>query len=220
MVSVFFVPTDFVKRKFVENGLPASKIVVKPNFILDPGPQPTGRSGFLFVGRLTAEKGINTILDAMKHLGEDIRLSIIGDGPLRPMVEAAARNDGRITYLGRLPQKEVLSAMGAAKCVIVASLCYETFGRVAAEAFACRTPVITSSIGALAEVVEDGRTGLHFPPGDAERLARAIDCIDRNPNKVAEMQEAARCEYESKYTPERNYQLLLQAYAQAGATVQ
>lgn len=219
-VSVFFISTEFGKRKFVENGFPASKIVVKPNFILDPGPQPAERSGFLFAGRLTGDKGVNTLLGAMKHLGADIRLSIIGEGPLRPTVEAAASNDSRITYLGKLPQREVLRAMGAAKCVVVASEWYETFGRVAAEAFACGTPVITSSIGALAEVVEDGRTGLHFPPGDAEGLARAIDYINRNPNAVAAMQRAARSEYESKYTPERNYQLLLQAYAQAGAAIE
>ena len=89
--------------------------------------------------------------------------------------------------------------------VVVPSRVYETFGRVAVEAFACGTPVIASRLGALAEIVADGRTGLHFTPGDAADLAAKVAWAWAHPEEMAAMGRRARAEYEARYTPERNY---------------
>ena len=92
---------------------------------------------------------------------------------------------------------------------------YETFGRVAAEAFARGTPVVAARVGAVAEIVEEGQTGLHFTPADPQDLARKMIWLLANPEKVAQMRVAARQELEKKYTAERNYGLLLEAYDRA-----
>jgi glycosyltransferase involved in cell wall biosynthesis len=214
-VSVFIVISEFEKQMFIRNGFPASKIAVKPNFVLDPGPPEPGGDEFLFVGRLVPEKGIRTLLRAMEAVPDDVRLRIVGDGPLETEVRAAATVNPRITYVGRLPQREVLDLMAAAKCVILPSEWYETFGRVAAEAFARSTPVIAARIGAVAEIVDHGHTGLHFTPGDAADLAQTIAWAHANRDRVMAMRPAARREFEQKYTAERNCDLLMDIYNRA-----
>jgi glycosyltransferase involved in cell wall biosynthesis len=92
---------------------------------------------------------------------------------------------------------------------------YETFGRVAAEAFSCGVPVLASRIGVTEEIVADGRTGLHFTPGDPEDLAAKVEWAWAHPEEMAAMGRAARREYEAKYTAERNYQTLIQIYERA-----
>jgi glycosyltransferase involved in cell wall biosynthesis len=89
---------------------------------------------------------------------------------------------------------------------------YETFGRVAAEAFACGVPVIASRLGAIAEIVEDGSTGLHFTPGDPGDLAAKVEWAWTHPDAMEDMGCAARREYEAKYTAERNYPMLMEIY--------
>jgi glycosyltransferase involved in cell wall biosynthesis len=105
--------------------------------------------------------------------------------------------------------------MGAAKCLIFPSEWYETFGRVAIEAFSRGTPVIAAELGAIAEVVEDGRTGFHFQPGNAQDLARAIDLVQASPSQLASMRLEARREFELKYTAERNYEQMMAIYERA-----
>lgn len=217
-VTTFIAVSEFARQKFIENGFPASRIVTKPNFVLSPGPPGPGGDDFLFVGRLSVEKGIGTMLKAMELVDPAVRLNIVGDGPLTPEVEAAAQRNPRVHYLGRVPQKQVLDLMGASRCVLFPSEWYETFGRVAAESFSRGTPVIASRIGAVAEVVEHGRTGLHFQPGDPQDLARAIDHAFLRADELVGMRTEARLEYERKYTAERNYQMLIGIYEKAIAT--
>jgi glycosyltransferase involved in cell wall biosynthesis len=214
-VSQFIAVSEFEKQKFIEAGFPESKIMVKPNFVLDSGPPGSGGGEFVFVGRLTPEKGVRTLLSAMEQAPPDARLAIVGDGPLESEVRSAATNDQRIRYLGRIPQAEVLDLLGRATALIFPSEWYETFGRVAAEAFARGTPVIASRIGAVAEIVEDGRTGAHFNAGDPRDLAHKMIWALVHRDEVAEMRTAARQEFEKKYTAERNYELLLEAYERA-----
>ena len=214
-VSQFIAVSAFEKRKFVEAGFPESKIMVKPNFVLDSGGPGTGGGGFVFVGRLVPEKGVRTLLSAMALTKAPVSLAIVGDGPLELEVRAAATTDRRICYMGRIPQKEVLELVGSATALIFPSEWYETFGRVAAEAFARGTPVIAARIGAVEEIVDDGRTGVHFTPGDPHDLSQKITWVHDNPGKLAQMRSAARQEFEQKYTAERNYGLLLEAYGRA-----
>ncbi len=214
-VSLFIAVSEFEKRKFVESGFPESIIQVKPNPVAEPGPPPARGDSFLYVGRLSKEKGVGTLLQAANLFSDGVRLRIVGQGPLESDVRAAASRNPRIEFLGPLPQKRVLHLIGEAKSLVLPSECYETFGRVAAEAFACGTPVLASRIGAIAEIVAHGRTGLQFRPGDPADLARAIAYMQSNPDRVAEMRVHARQEYEAKFTFERNYQLLMAAYERA-----
>jgi glycosyltransferase involved in cell wall biosynthesis len=219
-IQLFFTLTEFARRKFVEGGLEAKRIAVKPNFI-DPDPGPgNGRGRYaVFVGRLSPEKGIATLLAAWARLRGEFPLKIIGDGPLAEQVQTACRNDPRIEWLGRRTPVEVLALVGEAACLVMPSIWYETFGRTIIEAFACGTPVIASRIGALAELVEEGRTGLLVQPGDADDLASAVQRLLVDPDRQARMRQEARREYEAKYTAEINYRLLLDIYERACAHV-
>ena len=215
-VAVYIALTHFARRKFVEAGFPADRISVKPNFI-DPDPGVGAGSGgyAVFVGRLSAEKGIHTLLRAWRMLGDLIPLKVVGDGPLGSMVAQAASENPQVQWLGRKPHDEILRLIGQASLLVVPSECYETFGRVAIEAFARGTPVLASDIGALAEVVDDGRTGLHFRPGDAEDLAAKVEWLLAHPARLTEMRAEARAEFQRHYTAARNYELLMRIYQEA-----
>jgi glycosyltransferase involved in cell wall biosynthesis len=214
-VSAFVAVSEFEKRKFVESGFPESRIFVKSNFVQDSGLPGDGGGDFLCVSRLTVEKGIRTLIRAMDLTVAQVRLMIVGTGPLESEVQAATDQNPRIQYLGILPQREVLRLMGAAKCVIFPSEWYETFGRVAIEAFSRGTPVIAAQLGAIAELVEDGRTGFHFQPGNAQDLARAIDLAHASTSQLISMRLEARREFELKYTSERNYEKMMAIYERA-----
>lgn len=211
-VDRYITLTQFACNKMIEGGLPADKIVIKPNFV-DPEPKVgTGKGGYaLYVGRLQVEKGIDTLLGAWEQLDQPIPLKIVGDGPLSTLVTAAAQRQPHIEWLGHRPMAEVHQLMGEAKFLVFPSKWYETFGRVAVEAFATGTPVVAAKIGAIAEVVEDGRTGLHFQPGDSADLKRAVLSLV-NSSDIDNMRRAARTEFETKYTAHRNYLQLLRIY--------
>jgi len=176
LIDVYIALTEFGRRKLIEGGLPADKIAVKSNFAYpDPGPG-AGTGGYaVFVGRLSAEKGVATLLEAWRHLGGTLPLRLVGDGPLAGAVREAAAKDDSIQWLGNVPLEAVYTLVGEATFLALPSQCYENFPRVVIEAFAKGTPVIASKLGGMAEIVDDGRTGLHFKPGDAADLARRCE---------------------------------------------
>lgn len=214
-VDAYITLTEFARQQFIDGGLPAQKIVVKPNFV-DPAPAPgDGKGGFaLYVGRLSVEKGLDTLLDAWEILGEAIPLKIVGDGPLVDLVKDAANRSPQVSWLGRRPMAEVYDLMGQASFLVFPSKWYETFGRVAIEAFAKGTPVVASNIGAISELVTSGSTGIHFRPGDAQDLAEKIIYLLAHPQILATMRQHARSEFEQRYTPEHNYKQLMKIYNQ------
>jgi glycosyltransferase involved in cell wall biosynthesis len=219
-VGGYVALTNFARDKFIEGGLPASRIGVKPNFLeLDPGKRSSSGGFALFVGRLSAEKGAEVLLRAWQKLKGTIPLVIMGDGPLREPLEseAAAQNLSNVTFAGWRSRGEILSAMKSASLLITPSLWYEGFPMTVVEAFACGIPVICSRLGGLREIVEDGSTGLHFNPGDAEDLAVKLDLLWTQPAQLAAMGRAAREEYKRNYTAERNYELMMQIYARTMA---
>jgi glycosyltransferase involved in cell wall biosynthesis len=198
--------------------LPGEKITVKPNFLHpDPGVSSGGGGYAIFVGRLSEEKGIDTLLRGWDVLGGEVPLKIVGDGPLAESVKVAVAKNPAIQWLGRRAPEDVYQLLGGADLLIVPSNCYETFGRVAIEAYARGTPVIASNHGAPAEVVEEGRTGLRFTPGDGNDLAAKVRAALANPPKLAEMRPQARREFEAKYTGERNHEMLIAVYEKARA---
>lgn len=200
----------------MQGGLPAGKIVIKPNFV-DPDPGcGDGSGGFAaFVARLSHEKGLPTLLRAWEILGRTIPLKIIGNGPLARDVEMAAESNRRIEWRGHQPLSDVYELMGQAKFLVFPSECYETFGRVIVEAFAKGTPVIASRMGAMADLIDHGRTGLLFNPGDAEDLAAQVRRMLANPEALAAMRLEARREYEAKYTGLANHRQMMAVYQQA-----
>jgi len=205
-VDLYIALTEFARRKFVDGGLPADNIVVKPNFICPgPGVRECGAGDYaLFVGRLSLEKGLRTLLQTWQHL-EGIRLKIVGDGPIMDEVRAVVEREGleHVEVLGRRPREEVYKFMQEARFLVFPSEWYEGFPMTIAEAFACGLPVVTSRLGAMAEIVEDGRTGLLFEPGNPEDLAAKVQWAWSHPKEMA------------KYTAERNYEMLMEIYRNA-----
>lgn len=218
LVDVYIALTDFARRKFIQGGVPAEKLVVRPNSIHpDPGVG-QHRGGYaLFVGRLSPEKGVDTLLDAWERIDRRWTLRIVGDGPLTNLVARASARSSGVEYLGRLPVEDVYALLAEARVLVFPSSFYETFGRVAIEAFAHGTPVIGANIGAIAEVTEDGRTGLLFKPADAADLAAKLEWAWEHPQSLAAMGREARREYETKYTAAVNYPRLLDIYQLATA---
>lgn len=218
MVNHFIAPSQFARSKLIAAGLPADKIAVKPNLVYpDPGVKNGAGDGVMFVGRLAPEKGLRTLLLAWERLGSRIPLRILGDGPLRAELETEAGRRGlsSISFEGHRPRNETLAAMKSARFLIVPGEWYETFSITTVEAFACGLPVVASRLGAMEEIVEDGRTGLHFQPGNPEDLAEKVNWAWTHSRQTEEMGREARAEYQAKYDAARNYPTLMDIYQQA-----
>jgi glycosyltransferase involved in cell wall biosynthesis len=212
-VDIYIALTEFARLKLVEGGLPADRIMVKPNFAYPDSGIGTGEGGYgLFVGRLSTEKGVDTLLGAWDRLDGGLPLKIVGDGPMCGAVAAAAARNPAIEWLGRVPREAVDVLMGDAALVIVPSNCYETFGRVIIEAYAKGTPVVASRLGAMAELVVDGQTGSHFRPGSSDDLACKIRELVLDAKRRAQMRQFARRAFERKYTRQQNYKSLISLY--------
>lgn len=212
-VTRYIALNEFCRGKFIAGGLPADRIDVKPNFVdqLTP-PDWSGRHGGVYVGRLSVEKGVATLIEAMQaHPTHGVE--VIGSGPLEADLKAVAGD----AWLGAQPLSEVLARLSRAAYLVLPSACYEGFPRTLVEAYACGVPVIASRHGSLQELVKEGRTGLLFEPGNAAALAECIRWAQLNPQAMLEMGRAARAEYEALYTPERNVMQLEGVYRRAMA---
>ena len=218
LVNCYLVPSEFGRRKFVEAGLPAEKITVKPNIVYpDPGVRHGAGEYAAFVGRLSPEKGLHTLLLAWERLGKYFPLRIIGDGPLRLDLEAEAARRGlsSVCFLGQLSHRTTLEVMKQSRLLIMPSESYEMFGVTVVEAFACGVPVLVSKMEAMEEIVEDGRTGLHFRPGDPDDLAERVRWGWNHSRQLEDMGRAAREVFEAKYAAEQSYPVLAHVYQQA-----
>jgi glycosyltransferase involved in cell wall biosynthesis len=217
-VDVYVALSEFARNKFVQGGLPPERIVVKPNSVdIDAGTRVAGTAYALFVGRHAEEKGLRSLIEAWGRRCQRIPLRIAGDGPLRQKAEREAAEHGRtdISFLGQLPARETQEQMRGARFLVFPSIWYEGFPLTVAEAFACGVPVLCSRLGSLEEIVQDGRTGVHFEAGNAEDLAAKVEWAWAHSAEMEGMGRAARREYESKYAPEQNYQMLMKIYHQA-----
>lgn len=215
MVDCYVALTEFARQKMIQGGLPAERIVVKPNFVLpDPGPRQGHGEYALFVGRLVDLKGVGTLIKAWSKLGAPIPLVIAGDGPFRPEMEKLISDLklSNIDYRGRLTRQDTLAAMKGARFLMFPSEWYEGFPVTIAESFACGVPVLCSRLGGMQEIVEDGRTGLHFNPGDAADIAEKVQWAWSHPEETSAMGQAARAEFELKYSADRNFGMLTEIY--------
>jgi glycosyltransferase involved in cell wall biosynthesis len=213
-VDAFIALTPFARETFIRAGLPAERIHVRGNATEDPGDPAattTPRAGTLYVGRLSPEKGIAVLLDAARASNQPV--TIVGDGPLRSACEAAARETPSITLTGRLPPADVARHMRQAAVLVLPSVCHEMFPMALAEAFANGLPVIASRLGALASLVEEGRTGLLFEPGNATDLADKLAWALAHPQAMEEMGRNARARYLGAFTPQAIDARLMEIYA-------
>lgn len=219
-VDLFISPSLFARDRFVACGIPEEKIIVKPNFLdSDPGLRVGDPRHILYVGKLAPAKGVMTLLRAWESVESPLPLSIVGPGPLLGDAQAAARrSQGRIEVQGPLPHPRVLELMRQAYALVFPSEAYETFGRVAMEAFACGVPVIASGHGALGEIVEDGVNGLHFEPGDPASLSERLQFLIDHPGMARDMGSSGRRTFEDRYGPDPNYRQLMDIYLRALGT--
>jgi glycosyltransferase involved in cell wall biosynthesis len=220
-VTRFIALTEFAKERFIASGFSSDSFVVKPNFVdHDPGERVCLGDYAVFVGRLAENKGVRFLMDAWKRLPMKYPLQIVGEGPELSALQAQARELqlSGIVFRGRLSHAATIEVVKGARFIVVPSICYEGFPMCAVESFACGTPVLCSRLGGLSEIVEDHLTGLHFNPGDAQDLARTVEWAWNHPAELVEMSHAARRKYETAYTGEQNYDLLMRIYDQALAT--
>jgi glycosyltransferase involved in cell wall biosynthesis len=212
-IQKYIALTEFARDKYIAGGFPQDKIVVKPNFV-HPSPEPgSGGGGYaLFVGRLSEEKGIATMIRAWKTASDPIKLKIVGDGPLTELVSQAAAESSSIEYLGRRNSAEVFDLLRAAEFLVFPSEWYEGMPRTVIEAFAVGTPVLASNLGATASMVVPDKTGFHFIPGNAADLQHQVEHCSRHLEHVRSMRTQARAEFVAKYTGSANAGLLLEIY--------
>ncbi|WP_372721884.1 glycosyltransferase [Novipirellula sp.] len=215
-VGMFYALTEFGRQKYIQGGLPEQKLAVMANFLdCDPGVG-TGTGGYaLFAGRLSPEKGLDTLLAAWRRMSPAIPLKIVGDGPMADAVQQAAAENPTITWLGRRPNQEILSLVGEASCLVFPSLWYEGLPRTIVEAFAKGTPVVASNLGAMAELIEHDRSGILFEPANPEALANCVSEESQRSDGWQRMRSAARQRYVDKHTAEICYDRLMEIYRQA-----
>jgi glycosyltransferase involved in cell wall biosynthesis len=214
MVDRYILQTEMAKKVFIASsmGIPDSQFTVKPNFIKDPGSSLEKREEYyLYIGRLSDEKGINLLLNVFK--GKKYRLCIGGDGPLKEMVLKVSGEYPNIIYLGHLSAEKVRDMMARSSVMVFPSIWYEGMPLTLIESLATGTPIIASNLGAMSSMIKDGFNGLHFTAGNFEELSEKIDIWEAlSENVKQQYYKNARIEYENIYTPDRNRQLLIEIY--------
>jgi glycosyltransferase involved in cell wall biosynthesis len=213
-IDRYITLTQFARRKVAKGGIAEHKLVVKPNFVPNPPPPGRGDGGYVvFVGRLLEGKGTETLVAAWRNL-PSVKLKIIGDGALRPGLEAIARSENlNIEFAGMQNRAVVLEAVSNAQLLIVPSEWYEGFPMVIAESFACGTPVLASSIGSLEELVDEGVTGRKFTAADSEGLANAVRVMSADGPGLHRMRINARAYFDAHLTEQANYTELMNIYS-------
>lgn len=218
-INVYVALNKHGRELFVRGGIPAEKIMISPNFV-DPNtePEPNNQPGdyALFVGRLSKEKGLDTLLDAWKLL-TGIPLKIVGDGPLmKDLTERIERgNIDKVELLGRKSHEETINMLKKARVLIFPSEWLETFGLGIIEAFACGVPVIAAKQKTIEEIIQHGMNGLLFEPGNSHDLARTIKEYWDKTEQLQEMGKEARHSFLNKYSKQQKYNSLMEIYARA-----
>lgn len=216
-VDQYIVLTRFAKAKFLASSLDVQEhqLSVVPNFVPDTiNSQVVRENFFLYVGRLSVEKGLPVLIKAFSNVSAG-SLVIIGDGPERQALEQQAALYPNIRMVGKKNKAEVLDLMRRCKALVFPSVCYEGMPYTILEAFSLGTPVLASNLGAMAEMIKNEYNGLHFKPNDADDLKHCL-------TKFAALGEAqrilgsnARLTYEELYHPQIHYKTLMTVYQKA-----
>lgn len=212
MVSCYIALTEFARDILVREGLPADRIRVKPNFVFRDTGIGVGDGQFiLFVGRLTEEKGVRTLLDTWRQFNWLPELRLVGVGPLFDEAVSAAAVDSRIVVLGGRSHDETLQLMGDAPILVFPSTWYEGMPMTIVEALARGTPVAASDLGGAREMLTAARHSKLFAPGNPESLASVLTAMWNSVDKTAARTEA-RDLFERHYTASANYSQLVEIY--------
>ena len=217
-IGLFIVPSLFMGKKMVEGGYPSTQIRYLPHAVrMEDYPIRYDSDGyFAFYGRLSEEKGIATLIRSMQGIGQS-KLKIIGEGPERNSLEKLVHDLGlkNVEFTGPLNGSTLRREVSGAMFIVVPSEWYENAPMVVYEAFVMGKPVIGSRIGGIPELIEHGKDGLLFEPGDSEGLKQAIRMLLNNPNQTSRMGKAARRKAERTITPAVHYKRLMDIYEQA-----
>lgn len=220
-VDCYIALTQFAAKKLGGHRVPLEKIRIKPNFVSDVVPGNGGGKYILYVGRLSPEKGINTIIEADRNGLLPMPLWIAGDGPLASEVRnAAERPKSKILLLGSKGKDEVQELMRRAEVLVLPSIWYEGFPMVCAEAMALGLPIVSSRIGGLPEIIRDGVNGSSFEAGNSEEMASELAKYVNGTYDLTLMRENARQEYLDKYSELANYKALISIYSEVVGKIQ
>lgn len=211
-VAQFIALSEFSRSRFVAAGIPSELISVKPNFVSDPAASGVQfdrpRAGALYVGRLSIEKGVRSLIEAWRQV--DVPLTVIGEGPEQAALQNLA--PAHVHFAGRRDRGGVMAAMAQAQAVVAPSICYENFPLTLAEAAAVATPILASRRGASEEIVTGGDMGLLFEPGDPDDIARVARQAFAAPERLRAMGQAGRRRYEAAFEPRTNLRQLVGIY--------
>jgi glycosyltransferase involved in cell wall biosynthesis len=215
-VDLFLAPSHFVKEKLIENGWDAAKIEVLPHFQKVPSspvPDPAGDAPIVYFGRLSPEKGLTDLLRAMKRLPKS-RLRIAGDGPQRLELEDLSRqlSLNNVDFVGHVSGQSLDDLITTSRFTVLPSRAYETLGKTILESYALGRAVVASDLGSRRELIEEGRTGLLYRPGDVEQLAGAIAFLCDRPQLALQMGAAGREMVRERHTPASHYAALAGLY--------
>jgi glycosyltransferase involved in cell wall biosynthesis len=207
----------FVAEKLVAAGVPKEKIRVCGNFVSDFAEAPATKQGYaLYLGRLSAEKGLTTLLTGARSVPE-LPLKIAGTGPLEVDLRRAVREPGmdHIKLVGHVAGEAKRHLIAEALCTVVPSEWYENFPLSVVESLALGTPVIASQVGGLPELIEHGHTGLLFPASDTEALGECLRWMSRRVSDTRKMASNALTTARERFSPQRHFEQLLAIYADA-----
>jgi glycosyltransferase involved in cell wall biosynthesis len=212
-VTLFIAPTEFVRKRFVDMGFAAERIIVIPNMVEIPGRAAVASQGeyIAYVGRISSEKGIDVLLRAAGKI--DLPVRIAGEVP--PESNFKERALANVEFVGKLSRPQIYEFLSAARFAVAPSVCLESFSLASAEAMACGLPVIASRIGGIPEVVEHLKTGILFEAGDAAALAKNMTELWYNPRLISRLGTEARDKAVAEYSPSAYYARLISAYEKA-----
>jgi glycosyltransferase involved in cell wall biosynthesis len=218
-VHRFACPSRFLLGKMRAARVYPQRLRWVPNFIdasaIHPKATPGGE--VVYAGRLSDEKGVDVLLEALVRSPE-LRADIVGDGPARSSLEELAATlgvDDRVRFHGRLPAADVHDAMRAAAVVAVPSRWYENMPITVLESFAAGVPVVASAVGGIPELIDQGLDGVMVPPDDPRALATALTSLTSRPARALEMGAAARAKAERDFTPAAHLERVDALYTEA-----
>lgn len=216
-VSRLITFTEFTKNIFARSGVSSSKLVIKPNFVEDKissvsQTSPFEKPYFVYVGRISEEKGIEMLVQTWVDYQLSYPLFILGTGHLVEDLQQISSINKNIHWLGFQPQEVVLRYIRHAQALLFPSICYEGFPMTIVESFCLGTPVISSDIGNQASIISPNHNGIHFKAKSCSDFADKINYLMQTPEMLEEMGENARATYLKYYTPEVNHQKLLEIY--------
>ena len=215
MVAHYIMASEFGRQKHIAAGISKEKISIKPHAVHPDLPRSNQDRGYaLYVGRLSEEKGVRTLLEAWKEI-HSFTLKIAGDGPLAAELKAYVKNNNinNVEFLGFISNEQYHEYMQGTKFLVVPSVCYENFPRIVVEAYSYGVPVVASFLGSFPEIVKEKETGLLFEPASSRDLAEKVQWILAHETEFHFMRENVRRQYREKYSSRKNYEILMDIYS-------